>query len=260
MAAQACAVGMGAVPWSRAVGAASARLDGVGLDAALSWKLTAVMEQTTTEVTFPTSSIIFYLFFSLPYLFHFCLFWQIVHSIHLVRLFLLPQICLIVPTLHPSVLSQSCWDSCRVLLVIIILNINFCVCFCVHAGTFLQVCISVFLLFFGGFFLITANCLICMPPARIKSKHSKPCRLDFCVSFSEVFGDRWKVCVAQSHDCVVLPSGEDKKAARFLTISFPSQAVLQYITSFKNIVWYYSALNCTHSFWAPSNIHYGHAC
>lgn len=52
MAAQGCAVGMGAVPWSRAAGAASARLDGVGLDAALSWKLTAVMEQTTTEVTF----------------------------------------------------------------------------------------------------------------------------------------------------------------------------------------------------------------
>lgn len=51
-AAQGCAVGMGAVPWSRAAGAASARLDGVGRDAALSWKLTAVMEQTTTEVTF----------------------------------------------------------------------------------------------------------------------------------------------------------------------------------------------------------------
>lgn len=63
MAAQVCAVGMDAVPWNRAVGAASARLDGVGLDAALSWKLTAVMEQTTTEVTFLISSIIFCLFF-----------------------------------------------------------------------------------------------------------------------------------------------------------------------------------------------------
>lgn len=60
--AQVCAAGMGAVPWSRVVGAASARLDGVGLDAALSWKLTAVMEPTTTEVTFLPSSIIFNLF------------------------------------------------------------------------------------------------------------------------------------------------------------------------------------------------------
>lgn len=51
-AAQGCAAGTGAVPWSRAAGVASVRLDGVGLDAALSWKLTAVMEQTTTEVTF----------------------------------------------------------------------------------------------------------------------------------------------------------------------------------------------------------------
>lgn len=62
MAAQVCAVGMGAVPWSRVVGAASARLDGVGLDAVLSWKLTAVMGPTTTEVTFLPWSIIFYLF------------------------------------------------------------------------------------------------------------------------------------------------------------------------------------------------------
>lgn len=52
MAARGCAAGTGAVPWSRAAGVASARLDGVGLDAALSWKLTAVMEQTTTEVKF----------------------------------------------------------------------------------------------------------------------------------------------------------------------------------------------------------------
>lgn len=62
MGARVCAAGMGAVPWSRAVGAVSARLDGVGRDAALSWKLTAVMEPTTTEVTFLPSSIIFYLF------------------------------------------------------------------------------------------------------------------------------------------------------------------------------------------------------
>lgn len=67
MAAQVCAVGMAAVPWSRVVGAASARLDGVGLDAVLSWKLTAVMGPTTTEVTFLPRSIIFYLFlFSRP--------------------------------------------------------------------------------------------------------------------------------------------------------------------------------------------------
>lgn len=62
MDARVCVAGMGAVPWSRAVGAVSARLDGVGRDAALSWKLTAVMEPTTTEVTFLPSSIIFYLF------------------------------------------------------------------------------------------------------------------------------------------------------------------------------------------------------
>lgn len=60
-----CAVGTGAVPWSRVAGDASARLDGVGRDAALSWKLTAVMEQTTTEVTFEhhlSFSIFFYSF------------------------------------------------------------------------------------------------------------------------------------------------------------------------------------------------------
>lgn len=47
-----CAVVTDAVLWSRVAGAASAKLDGVGLDAALSWKLTAVMELTMTEVTF----------------------------------------------------------------------------------------------------------------------------------------------------------------------------------------------------------------
>ena len=90
-AARGCAAGMGVVPWSRAAGAASARLDGVGLDAALSWKLTAVMEPTTTEVTFETSSIIFYLFFSsLPL--SFLSLWQIVHSIPLLPLlFPLPR-------------------------------------------------------------------------------------------------------------------------------------------------------------------------
>lgn len=71
-AAQVCAVGMGAVPLSRAGGAVSARLDGVDRDAALSWKLTAVMEQTTMEVTFLTSSITFNLFLSLFCLFYFC--------------------------------------------------------------------------------------------------------------------------------------------------------------------------------------------
>lgn len=50
--AQGCAAGMDAVPWSRMAGAASASLDGAGLDAALSWKLTAAMEPTMTEVTF----------------------------------------------------------------------------------------------------------------------------------------------------------------------------------------------------------------
>lgn len=58
MAAQVCAVGTAAAPWSRVAGAASARLDGVDPDAASSWKLTAVMDPTTTEVTFLTSSII----------------------------------------------------------------------------------------------------------------------------------------------------------------------------------------------------------
>lgn len=118
MAAQACAVGMGAVPWSRAVGAASARLDGVGLDAALSWKLTAVMEQTTTEVTFLTSSIIFHLFLSFPYLFHFRRFWQIVHPITLVLLLLLlrnlPDSFLpFIPVCCPSpaeIPVASCWS------------------------------------------------------------------------------------------------------------------------------------------------------
>ncbi|MEQ2184494.1 hypothetical protein GOODEAATRI_008499 [Goodea atripinnis] len=50
MAARGYAVAMDAVPWSRVAGAASAKLDGVGLDAALSWKLTAVMELTMTEI------------------------------------------------------------------------------------------------------------------------------------------------------------------------------------------------------------------
>lgn len=51
-AARGYAAATGAVLWSRVAGAASARLDGVGLDAALSWKLTAVMGLTMTEVTF----------------------------------------------------------------------------------------------------------------------------------------------------------------------------------------------------------------
>lgn len=58
MAARVCAAGTAVAPWSRVAGAASARLDGVDPDAASSWKLTAVTEPTTTEVTFPTSSII----------------------------------------------------------------------------------------------------------------------------------------------------------------------------------------------------------
>lgn len=108
MAARGCAAGTGAVPWSRAAGVASARLDGVGLDAALSWKLTAVMEQTTTEVKF-----YHLLSFSISLPLSFLSFGQIVPS----TLLLLVQfpskqkkkkISLIVPPLHRTVLSQSC--------------------------------------------------------------------------------------------------------------------------------------------------------
>lgn len=58
-----CAAATGAVLWSRVAGAASAKLDGVGPDAALSWKLTAVMELTMTEVTFYIIYHIICLFF-----------------------------------------------------------------------------------------------------------------------------------------------------------------------------------------------------
>lgn len=54
-----------AVPWSRVAGAASAKPDGAGLDAALSWKLTAVMELTMMEVTFYTIYHIISLFSAL---------------------------------------------------------------------------------------------------------------------------------------------------------------------------------------------------
>ena len=71
--------------------------------------------------------------FSLPYLFHFCLSGRLSIPFHYFRsCFPCREIFLIVPPLHPSVLSQSCWDSCRVLLVIITLNMYLCVCVCVR--------------------------------------------------------------------------------------------------------------------------------
>lgn len=48
-------------------------------------------------------------------------------------------------SLHTFMLSQCCWDSCRVLLVIIILNMYFYGCSCVLVGTVL-VCILEYLL------------------------------------------------------------------------------------------------------------------
>lgn len=55
--------------------------------------------------------------FSLPYLFHFCLSGRLSIPFHYFRsCFPCREIFLIVPPLHPSVPSQSCWDSCRVLL------------------------------------------------------------------------------------------------------------------------------------------------
>ena len=135
MAARDCAAGTGAVPWSRAVGAASARVDGVGRDAALSWKLTAVMEQTTTEVTFLTSSIIFHLFSSLSYHFHPCLSdrLSIVLRCHL---FLLLKKNL------PHCSSASSLHAVPVLLVIIIFNMYVFVQARVCAQTFLSVYFS----------------------------------------------------------------------------------------------------------------------
>lgn len=175
MAARGCAAGTGAVPWSRAAGVASARLDGVGLDAALSWKLTAVMEQTTTEVKF-----YHLLSFSISLPLSFLSFGQIVPS----TLLLLVQ--------FPS--KQKKKKSASLFLPFIALccpspaghyyteYVFVCVCMPLH---FVRVFVS-------AFPLITAKCLICIPPARIKgtqrkfpkSKYSKPCIIDFCFFFA----------------------------------------------------------------------------
>lgn len=130
MAARDCVAGTGAVPWSRAVGAASARVDGVGRDAALSWKLTAVMEQTTTEVTFLTSSIIFHLFSSLSYHFHSCLSDRL-STVLRCHLFLLLRNL-------PHCSSPSSLHGVPVLLFIIIFNMYFCTGLCVHADKFFE--------------------------------------------------------------------------------------------------------------------------
>lgn len=241
MAARGCAAGTGAAPWSRAAGVASARLDGVGLDAALSWKLTAVMEQTTTEVKF-----YHLLSFSISLPLSFLSFGQIVPS----TLLLLVQfpskqkkkkISLIVPPLHRTVLSQSCWDSRRVLLDIIILNTYLCVCMPLH---FVRVFVS-------AFPLITAKCLICIPPARIKgtqrkfpkSKYSKPCIIDFCFFFAygcQVSGGRWEVCVSRPCSCVFLAQERNISAmAGSLLITIipsPYRSHLQLFYKIKKVV------------------------
>lgn len=183
MAARGCAAGTGAVPWSRAAGVASARLDGVGLDAALSWKLTAVMEQTTTEVKF-----YHLLSFSISLPLSFLSFGQIVPS----TLLLLVQF----PSKQKKKKNQPhCSSPSSHCAVPVLLRLPkspaghyyteyvfVCVCMPLH---FVRVCLS-------AFPLITAKCLICIPPARIKgtqrkfpkSKYSKPCIIDFCFFFA----------------------------------------------------------------------------
>lgn len=83
---------------------------------------------------------------------------------------------------QPHCSSPSSHCAVPVLLNIIILNTYLCVCMPLH---FVRVCLS-------AFPLITAKCLICIPPARIKgtqrkfpkSKYSKPCIIDFCFFFA----------------------------------------------------------------------------
>lgn len=213
-----------------------------------------------------TSSIIFYLFLSVV---------PLSLSVFLSRLsipfhyssscYSCRKICLIVPPLHPSVLSQSCWDYRRVLLVIIILNMYLCVRVCAYV----RVSMPVF------FPLITAKCLICIPPARIKGtqwifqkfKYSKPCRIDFWLLW--LWSVWWQVrgvCVwlAQPHGCVFLSSYEETRKQHFsinedaahynhfLTVT--SAAPLQYITSFKNNVQHYIVFICAHSLWNSNQI------
>lgn len=83
-----------------------------------------------------TSSIIFYLFLSFLTSFISCLCGR--SSIPFHYFSSCSSSDFIVP---PPALSQSCRDSCRVLLVIILLNMYLCVCVCVHLCA---VCMSVF--------------------------------------------------------------------------------------------------------------------
>lgn len=234
MAARGCAAGTGAVPWSRAAGVASARLDGVGLDAALSWKLTAVMEQTTTEVKF-----YHLLSFSISLPLSFLSFGQIVPS----TLLLLVQ--------FPS--KQKKKKSASLFLPFIALccpspaehyyteYVFVCVCMPLH---FVRVCLS-------AFPLITAKCLICIPPARIKgtqrkfpkSKYSKPCIIDFCFFFAygcQVSGGRWEVCVSRPCSCVFLAEERNISAmAGSLLITIipsPYRSHLQLFYKIKKVV------------------------
>lgn len=151
------------------------------------------------------------------------------------------KISLIVPPLHRTVLSQSCWDSRRVLLDIIILNTYLCVCMPLH---FVWVCLS-------AFPLITAKCLICIPPAGIKgtqrkfpkSKYSKPCIIDFCFFFAygcQVSGGRWEVCVSRPCSCVFLAEERNISAmAGSLLITIipsPYRSHLQLFYKIKKVV------------------------
>lgn len=240
MAARGCAAGTGAVPWSRAAGVASARLDGVGLDAALSWKLTAVMEQTTTEVKF-----YHLLSFSISLPLSFLSFGQIVPSTLLLLVqfpskqkkkksasLFLPFIALCCPS-PAETPEESCWT--------LLYWIRICVCVCLFI---LCECLS-------AFPLITAKCLICIPPARIKgtqrkfpkSKYSKPCIIDFCFFFAygcQVSGGRWEVCVSRPCSCVFLAEERNISAmAGSLLITIipsPYRSHLQLFYKIKKVV------------------------
>lgn len=116
-----------------------------------------------------------------------------------------------------------------------------CVCMPLH---FVRVCLS-------AFPLITAKCLICIPPARIKgtqrkfpkSKYSKPCIIDFCFFFAygcQVSGGRWEVCVSRPCSCVFLAEERNISAmAGSLLITIipsPYRSHLQLFYKIKKVV------------------------
>lgn len=143
-----------------------------------------------------------------------------------------PFIALCCPS-HAETPEESCWS--------LLYWIRVCVCMPLH---FVRVCLS-------AFPLITAKCLICIPPARIKgtqrkfpkSKYSKPCIIDFCFFFAygcQVSGGRWEVCVSRPCSCVFLAEERNISAVAgsllITIIPSPFRSHLQLFYKIKKVV------------------------